>query len=348
MQRFKKQVMKQEKHEVALVTESVEQTKFKTNKDKITRTENATSKPDYKKKNRKCFNCGNKCHYKSECRQPKKKGSDENFEEGFVEAEVMVASSESVEPSSWIIDFGATHHMTPDRSNFNSYKKLDQPVRVRFGKSQMGLGIGIGQLKLVANVGSRVKYILLGNVIHVPQMGRKLISVGAATSNGIRGFVNSESIILRNKHGVAQLIGVKKGNLFVAKVKEAESHNTVVEEEEHAGEGEDISEGSSEETECENLSLWHERLAHLHKQAIAKMAKSKAVNGLENLKITSDPKSDDRRVIDRKSCCLGKQVRRFFPRSERDRSNKVGERVHTDLCGPISTPSLRRQILLSI
>lgn len=44
-------------------------------------------------------------------------------------------------------------------------------------------------------------------------------------------------------------------------------------------------------------------------------------------------------VIDCISCCKGKQTKKKFPPSTRERA-KVGARVHVDLCGPIGTKTI--------
>ncbi|BES99547.1 Hypothetical protein2 [Nesidiocoris tenuis] len=67
--------------------------------------------------------------------------------------------------------------------------------------------------------------------------------------------------------------------------------------------------------------VWHMRLCHLNRR------------GLQLLKLPySDGKCD--------SCEKGKSKRRPFKPSTKPRSSRVGELLHTDVCGPIQTPGL--------
>ena len=76
-----------------------------------------------------------------------------------------------------------------------------------------------------------------------------------------------------------------------------------------------------------SLDIWHRRFGHAHHAVIKKMEAENSV----------DPEPC-------KGCALGKSHRQPFPNSGRRRATKIGEIVHSDLCGPMSVPSITRSL----
>ena len=80
------------------------------------------------------------------------------------------------------------------------------------------------------------------------------------------------------------------------------------------------------------LSLWHQRLAHLNCKTILKMAKTKAVDGLE-----LNNNLPDHRLCE--GCIFGKMTRSPFP-SSITKAEDVGDIIHSDIgIVPIPTPT---------
>jgi hypothetical protein len=80
-----------------------------------------------------CWRCGKEGHYKKQCRSKveKKKGSEESpsteektsKEEG---GDVYLASSSThADHEAWLVDSGASFHMTPHREWFCEYERYD-------------------------------------------------------------------------------------------------------------------------------------------------------------------------------------------------------------------------------
>lgn len=263
----------------------------------------------------RCFICKQEGHWKNEC--PKK-----NEHEGTA----MIAESEANFTSTnkdWIIDSGASEHMTFDRDSYVSYKPLQTTRLVRFGNNENGKGIGIGDIKVKSEIGTRHwKTIILKNVLHVPELKRKLFSVSATTTYGSKGYINNETIILRDKTGRIQIIGNKQGGLYRANLEEIPTNALV-------------SNSTSE------LKLWHKRLAHVNQQTIQEMMKYKSVDGLSTIAEEEFKKSNTSICsVDCEPCILGKQHRKHFPSSSKDRASQVGQRIHVDICGPIGEPTI--------
>lgn len=147
-----------------------------------------------RQKSGKCFICHEDGHWKNEC--PKKKD---------YEGTAMIAESEanvSISDAEWILDSGASEHMTFDQNSYISYRKLDSNRLVRFGNNEKGEGIGIGDIKVRTEVGfGRKRIIILKDVLHVPGLRRKLFSVSATTQQGNKGSISSNAIVLRDTKG---------------------------------------------------------------------------------------------------------------------------------------------------
>jgi hypothetical protein len=118
--------------------------------------------------------------------------------ESTTEAEVLLTTEEATK---WLLDLGASHHVTPFRSQFRSYtaRSFDH---VRVENSQHCVVIGIGTVELNLPGGST---IVLHDVWHVPELSRSLISVGQLDE---AGFPNSF---------LSRGWSIHKGNLLLAR-----------------------------------------------------------------------------------------------------------------------------------
>ncbi|RVW80415.1 Retrovirus-related Pol polyprotein from transposon TNT 1-94 [Vitis vinifera] len=83
--------------------------------------------------------------------------------------------------------------------------------------------------------------------------------------------------------------------------------------------------------DVEEAWLWHRRFGHLNFNSLKMLCQRKMVQGLPNI---IEEKNE---VCD--GCALGKHHRQSFPKGVAWRAKKVLELIHTDICGPMSTPS---------
>lgn len=117
--------------------------------------------------------------------------------------------------------------MTFDASSFASYRKLNSGKKIRFGNNQYGMGIGVGDIVTISQLpdGSTRK-VTSREVLHVPELGRKLVSIAAATSNGAQGQISEGKIVLVDANNKPIVVAHKCGNLYRADIQElsADSH----------------------------------------------------------------------------------------------------------------------------
>jgi hypothetical protein len=139
---------------------------------------------------RKCWKCGKTGHYKKDCKSKKvdkPKGSDStssteaktSTEEG---GDVYLASTSThADRDVWLIESGASYHMTPHREWFSEYEKYDGGD-VFLGDDSTTKILGRGRVKLLLKDG-RIR--TLPGVLHIPKLARSLISVSKMDDAGV-------------------------------------------------------------------------------------------------------------------------------------------------------------------
>nr|KYP42790.1 hypothetical protein KK1_035771 [Cajanus cajan] len=82
----------------------------------------------------------------------------------------MAGNNKKLREIEWVLDSGASHHMTPCLSLLKAVQKIDKPLYVT---------VPIGSAILVESMGyiDLNKNIKLENVLFVPQFSRNLISM---------------------------------------------------------------------------------------------------------------------------------------------------------------------------
>lgn len=170
-----------------------------------------------------CRNCKQKGRCAKSC--PDKKSS-ERFEgkpkAGDDCVSTLIAEVNfSFTTDDWVLDTGATDHMTFDRSYFVRYQELEQPQIILYGDGNQGQGIGVGDIKIrsVLSDGSCC-YLWLTNVLYAPGIKRKLLSLAAITDKGNHGESEQNSIKVKNASGREILMARRQGFLYFANINE--------------------------------------------------------------------------------------------------------------------------------
>jgi hypothetical protein len=167
---------------------------------------------------RKCWKCGKTGHYKKDCKSKKvekPKGSDStsstevktSTEEG---GDVYLASTSThADRDVWLIESGASYHMTPHREWFSEYEKYDGGD-VFLGDELTTKIMGCGRVKLLLKDG-RIR--TLPGVLHIPKLARSLISISKLDDAGVDTIFGKNTCNMV-RGAMVLMRGVRCGTLY--------------------------------------------------------------------------------------------------------------------------------------
>ena len=216
----------------------------------------------------------------------------------------------------WTLDSGCTRHMTPVKSEFTSYVEFVKPIPVNLADKSQIYGYGIGNVMIKLFDGSTFVPVVIKNVMYVPKLHRKLLSISDITDRGSTvTFAGRSSTVTIN--GKTFLFGQRHGKLWLLYCDDEECFVNFV------------GEVQTKETPKE---LWHQRYAHLSSTYLDMLQSRSMVDGL------SFAHDDEISICE--GCIYGKQHRRPFPKASKRVTTSPLELIHSDVCGPISTPTI--------
>ena len=168
-----------------------------------------------------CYYCKKKGHFIRDCpalrkkREKKEKASvlpavRSDVDRNDSNTSLLSASISPLEHTSWVIDSGASCHMTPARSCFVSYKKIDGGA-VHMGNDTSCHVVGVGSVRFRMHDGV-VRTIT--DVRHVPMLRRSLLSVGALSRLGMRIIIDGENLRVA-KGSLVVMKGVRVNDIYV-------------------------------------------------------------------------------------------------------------------------------------
>eukprot|EP00794_Sanderia_malayensis_P007838 gene7838-biopygen6374 len=283
-------------------------------------------KKKFNQKRVKCFYCKKMGHYAKDCFKKKKDRNSSDQESANISeiekdaggnsAFALAASTENSEEFDWCIDSGATQHMSPDKSSMKNYVQFRKPIRIKLADNSFMMAYGKGSLKLSVFHDSEKIVINLPEVLYVPKIHKRLLSLSSMTEKGVEVCFKDKSCtaIVDNK---PYRIGHKDGKLYKLNMKKPADQTSCY--------------GAS--TDKNDMSLWHYRLGHLGYDNLKALKDKSLVKGL-NL--------NTRDGFNRncEGCAMGKQSRSAFPKETEHKSSEVLEIIHSDVCGPMTTNSV--------
>lgn len=266
----------------------------------------------WKRPDAKCKKCNQLGHEAIICRSSNQKQDADaqvaNEETEEEEDQLFVATCYSSKSSSesWLIDSGCTNHMTPDKELFNELK-CSKVSRVRLGHGGFIRVKGVGTISITTPVGTKS----ISNVLYVPDLDQNLLSVGQLLKKGFKLLFEEDYCLIKDASGRDLFKVQMRGKTF--------SLDPVQEEQVAYLTKEDVAE------------LWHKRLGHYHYPGLLKIQKSEMVKHMPEFEVNS---------TDCRACQYGKQSRLPFPKSNWRATRKL-QLIHTDVGGPLKTPSLK-------
>ena len=283
---------------------------------------------------RPCFNCGKKGHWVHECHQPKKDkpptqstaGPGKPGSSSLNVVETSDAESDSPvlcylgAPENWLMDSGATDHMTPFGSDFLSYIKFVESRTVVLGDGSTRLKIvGKGTVnRWVKTTPHAYHQLVLQEVLHVDGIKRHFLSMGRFDDKGYTVTLsNSRLTISKEKFAFTRC---RTGPLYTCSLYAEKPLGT----------------RSLNALEALPIKVWHNCMGHLNWNAI----KSVRSDNPPLLGVKLDASNPPHGTCP--GCAAGKAKRRTFKSagSRHTRSTHPIERIHSDLTGPMEVESI--------
>jgi hypothetical protein len=270
----------------------------------------------------KCFQCHQLGHYTTKCPQHKKgpgKGQfaasaeieefSSRFEEDFSFIACMASSMTS---TTWFIDSGASCHMIGNKNYFGQLTEKNMQFNIELGDNGKYQAQGIGVVNFESE--SR-KPLYLRDVLYVPGLNKILVSISVLEDLGYEVFFHKRRVLSKPPNSrTAVQIGVREKTLYKLQFGAA----AALKSKKDSQQGRELAE------------LWHRCMGHLHHRAL---------KILGEIATRLPPCSVDSHEVC-KGCTLGKYAKTSYP-SRDDRPKGILELIHSDVCGPFSSPSLR-------
>lgn len=291
----------------------------------------AKPKKDFPKRqprqeDRTCFYCGRRGHLASQCQQKKRDKArfrSSNGRNGQQHSAIaLTANSMAAAPDSsdtyerWVLDTGASRHLTPNKSILLNPRPLDEDITITFGNGSIGKATAIGEVVLH----TRSATFRLSNVLLIPEATENLISVRYATKRGLNfTFAAHGCAISGNGRRLAVAPCIQDAVYYLTgKCERAPANKALV--------------SRSKETP----QLWHERFGHLGFDNLARLPSM--VTGMhttaDEFKAAASGSQD---LCE--PCVMGKQHRLPFKPSTSTAARPLAL-IHTDVCGPLPVTSL--------
>lgn len=255
-----------------------------------------------KQKKFKCFVC-NGPHKARDCPDNPSKKRNEAYN-------ALAMTTSASEEEVWIVDSGASNHMTSRREWLHDFQKYEKGVTVACANGESLQGVGSG------TVVCRKPNVTI-NAMYVPRLAANLLSVSAITKKDhkvvfYKGGFNVVKSSNCNIIGEPLLIGIEENGVY--KLKQSLKHTALV-----------------TTISGDEMGLWHRRMGHLGVRNLKL---------LRNIMATGVSFPNNSTKIECVACLKGKQTRQPFKKSRpASRADSILELVHTDVCGPMAEES---------
>ena len=271
-----------------------------------------------------CFGCQKPGHIRRDCpnqKRPAHKAEASQVETIDSETECEGAFSARKDSSSsekWLIDSGASSHMTKNKELLSDYQELENPEKVRLGDGHTVDAIGVGNihLQMVFKV-SEPKKSVMYKVLYVPQLSCNLFSVRAAASKGNFVRFGRSRCWIRDRDQKLCGMGTLENQMYKLNCEVTKPETGA---------------SAAISVKDNDLDIWHFRLGHANEQSVKKLANQELATGMNSPKQT--------KLSFCEGCIAGKMKRDPFKPVGEIRSKRKLEIVHSDVCGPLSTDSI--------
>ena len=288
------------------------------------RTGNSGARPNGSS-DRECFYCHKKGHIARDCHKKRRDMAQRHQQQDRPSGQhyvALTASSQSASSSDkhttrWVLDSGASRHITNDASILLSASPPEESVTITFGNGHTGRVTAIGSVMMRTTD----QDILLNDVLLIPEATENLLSVRTATKRGVDFKFSADrcEIWQGNKIVTTALCG--DDSVYYLNVQSSRASED--------------GQPALSARQSHSPQLWHRRFCHLGFGNMARLP-----NMVTGLPITSDEFKAAANSAGNscEACDLAKGVRTSFGASTRTSTRPLAL-VHTDLCGPMAVTS---------
>jgi len=232
----------------------------------------------------------------------------------------------------WIMDSGASHHMTSHRDWFQTYYPFQTPLPIELGNNAVIHAQGKGTIKMQLDVyGKSISDNTLTDVLYAPELGKNLFSIWRAMKHGLSvHFKNERAAIVDDSTHKAVMTASPHNSLFHVNgdVIVPSGTASVASTLETAAPKMAFATATSA---IDTMTLWHRRLGHIGESSIHTMINQNSVTGLSLTKTNLNFCED---------CAANKLTRTSFPSKGQHATSKL-EIVHSDICGPMKVSTFQ-------
>jgi hypothetical protein len=228
-----------------------------------------------------------------------------------------------------VLDSGASRHITRHGHLLFNQRPPPTDITITFGNGGTGKPLAVGDIML--RTPTSLVPLVLTNVLHIPEATENLLSVRYAAQRGLSFVFNSSGCeIQRNNSTLATALCDDTSDIYYL---QGEYITPAMD----AFRATLLHPALVARTPSESPELWHRRFGHLGYDNLARLQSHSMVTGIST---PADEFSSAGRSSLCEGCVLGKQHRLPFQPSAGAATSRPLELVHTDLCGPLSVPSL--------
>ncbi|KAG5674318.1 hypothetical protein PVAND_004295 [Polypedilum vanderplanki] len=264
----------------------------------------------FRKVKRNCYKCGSPNHLKKDCDKNKSESGQNVFKKNSFLVKtgcsiINSASNVADNQKCWIVDSGASIHMTPYEGNFIKINKDVCGNVLTANNATIPIkGIGTSNIR-VYNGEVEVK-----DVHYVPKLATNLLSVSKITQSGNKViFEKNECRIINGSNELVAKCEVQNG---IYKLVNEQSLSMLADSKQNA------------------LVKWHRRFGHANYRTLVQMKNG----GVTGMKFSQNEDA----IKNCKVCCEGKQYTLPY-KSSKSSTNDVLEIIHSDLAGPMENLS---------
>jgi hypothetical protein len=167
----------------------------------------------------------------------------------------------------WIMDSGASQHMSTNRNFFTVYTPFDKPSKINGICDYTTCALGKGTIEMTLYVNGKPTHGSFNDILYIPNLGKNLFSISKAMHEGKFNFIiKNNKMIFSTKDGKQVLIGTEFDNIYYI---DGQVFN-----------GKEANKQANSATATNDMKLWHQRLGHVNTDYLRFMVKNNTVLGL--------------------------------------------------------------------